>query len=58
MNSDESRSITLSVLDDKGVSVIKDVVVSPGNKPYITTLQLEETYRLLLVKETTQAEPR
>ena len=57
---DESRSITLSVLDDKGVSVInlKDVVVSPGSQPYITSLQLEETYKLLLVKRTAQAEPR
>ena len=58
MNSDKSRSIMLSVLNDEGVSVIKDVVVSPGNKPYITTLRLEETYKLLLVKRTAQAEPR
>ena len=57
-NSDKSRSITLLVLDDKGVSVIKDIVVSPGSKPYITSLQLEKTYRLLLVKGTAQAEPR
>jgi hypothetical protein len=50
-NRDESRTVTLSVLDDKGVSVIKDVVVSPG-KIYVTTLQLTEIYKFLLVTGT------